>query len=88
MKDKMQDLVLRLSNVGTIIAICSAILFILNNCGLIVDSEKIMNVITALCSIGVLLGILNNPKSSGIYLPFINGIDKEDEEDKGGDING
>ena len=43
MKDKMQDLVLRLSNVGTIIAICSAILFILNNCGLIVDSEKIMN---------------------------------------------
>lgn len=82
MKEKMKDLLLRLSNVGTLIAICSAVLFILNNCGLVVDNEKIMNIITALCSIGVLLGILNNPKTSGIYLPFINGIDKEDEEDK------
>lgn len=80
MKDKMQDLLVRLSNVGTIIAITSAIIFILNNCGIIVDSEKVTNIINGLCSIGVLLGFLNNPQDSGIYLPFIkDNLDKKKE---------
>lgn len=72
MKDKMQDLLVRLSNVGTIIAITSAVIFILNNCGILVDSEKVTNIINAVCSIGVLLGFLNNPETSGLDIPIIN----------------
>lgn len=80
MKDKMQDLFVRLSNVGTIIAITSAVIFILNNCGILVDSDKVINIINGLCSIGVLLGFLNNPQDSGIYLPFIkDNLDKKKE---------
>ena len=71
MKDKLQDLLVRLSNVGTIIALVSAVLFILNSAGVLVDNETIMDIITGLCSIGVILGFLNNPQSSGVYLPFV-----------------
>lgn len=71
MKEKLQDLIKRLSNVGTIIALASAILFILNSAGILVDNETIMNIITGICSIGVILGFLNNPQSSGVYLPFV-----------------
>lgn len=80
MKEKMKDLLVRLSNVGTIIALASVILFILNNCGIIVNNEQVMNIINGLCSIGVLLGFLNNPQDSGIYLPFISdNLDKKKE---------
>ena len=78
MKEKLFDLGKRVSNVGTILALVSAVVFILMQFGITVDSEKVNNVVEAVCSILVLLGILNNPKTSGIYLPFVNGIDKED----------
>lgn len=78
MKEKLIDLGKRVSNVGTILALVSAVVFILMQFGITVDSEKVNNVVEAVCSILVLLGILNNPKTSGIYLPFVNGIDKED----------
>lgn len=78
MKEKLIDLGKRVSNVGTILALVSAVVFILMQFGITVDSEKVNNVVEAVCSILVLLGILNNPKSSGIYLPFVNGIDKEE----------
>lgn len=78
MKEKLIDLGKRVSNVGTILALVSAVVFILMQFGITVDSEKVNNVVEAVCSILVLLGILNNPKTSGIYLPFVNGIDKEE----------
>ena len=78
MKEKLIDLGKRVSNVGTILALVSAVVFILMQFGITVDSDKVNNVVEAVCSILVLLGILNNPKSSGIYLPFVNGIDKEE----------
>ena len=82
MNEKLQDLIKRLSNVGTLIALASVVLFILNNCGILIDNDKIMNIINGLCSIGVLLGFLNNPQDSGIYLPFINdNLDKKEEKE-------
>ena len=78
MKEKLFDLGKRVSNVGTILALVSAVVFILMQFGITVDSEKVNNVVEAVCSILVLLGILNNPKNSGIYLPFVNGVDKEE----------
>lgn len=67
----MQELLKKLSNVGTLIALASAVIFILNSMGILIDSETVMNVIYGLCSIGVLLGILNNPDTDGIDLPFV-----------------
>ena len=78
MKEKLKDLGKRLSNVGTIMSLSAAVIFILMQFGITVDSEKVNNVVEAVCSILVLLGVLNNPKTSGIYLPFVNGIDKEE----------
>ena len=78
MKEKLKDLGKRLSNVGTIMSLSAAVVFILMQFDITVDSEKVNSVVEAVCSILVLLGVLNNPKASGIYLPFVNGIDKED----------
>ena len=78
MKEKLKDLGKRLSNVGTIMSLSAAVVFILMQFGITVDSEKVNNVVEAVCSILVLLGVLNNPKASGLYLPFVNGIDKEE----------
>ena len=78
MSEKLKDLGKRLSNVGTIVSIAAAITYILVELGEPIDSAKVNNIVEAVCSIGVLLGILNNPKASGIYLPFVNGIDKEE----------
>lgn len=82
MNERMQELLKKLSNVGTLIALASAVLFILNSMGVLVDSETVMNVIYGLCSIGVLLGILNNPDTDGIDLPFVKS--KQLKNGKGG----
>lgn len=61
----------RLTNVGTIISLVSIIAVILLQFGVIdaAMSETIKTVVYLLCGAGVLLGVLNNPKGSGIYLP-------------------
>lgn len=64
--NKLKELIKRLSNTGTIIAIAGAIIIILNNCGVIVDSDKVMYIINALCGIGVAVGVLNNPTTKGL----------------------
>ena len=63
---KIKEILKRLSNTGTIIAIAGAIILILNNVGIIVDNTKAMYIINALCGIGVALGVLNNPTSKGL----------------------
>lgn len=66
MKEWFKEVLKRLSNTGTIIAIAGAIIIILNQVGIIVDSEKVMYVINAVCGIGVALGVLNNPTTKGL----------------------
>lgn len=63
----------RITNVGTIISLASIIVVILLQFGFIdaAMSETIKTVIYLVCGAGVLLGILNNPKGSGIYLPGV-----------------
>lgn len=88
MNEKMQELVKRLSNVGTIIALVSAVLFILSSAGVVVAGEMVMNVVYGLCSIGVLLGILNNPQTDGVYLPFVKQDGNPDVSNKPEDNGG
>jgi uncharacterized membrane protein len=62
----------RLKNPGTIITIVSAALLIASNCGLEVDNEAIMTCVKAACTIGITLGVLNDPSTPGLDLPFYN----------------
>ncbi len=50
----------KLTNTATVISIASMVILILTTVGVQVDNEAVMTVIKALCSIGVLLGIMNN----------------------------
>lgn len=72
----------RFQNVGTILAIVGAIGLILQQFGYKVDMEWLNNTATAICSLLVLLGIANNPQSSGIDIPMVKKSNKDEEEPK------
>lgn len=60
----------RLKNTGTIVAIGSAAVMIATNLGFDIDSEKVLYIINTICSVGVALGVLNNPTTSGLDNPM------------------
>ena len=72
----------RFQNVGTILAIVGAIGLIPEQFDYKVDMEWLNNTATAICSLLVLLGIANNPQSSGIDLPMVKKSNKDEEEPK------
>ena len=57
----------RLKNPATIIGLTGYLLTILSSLGFIIDNDNIMTVVQSICEKCVLLGILNNPDTSGIY---------------------
>lgn len=59
----------RLKNPATIIGISGYILTIFSTLGFSINNDAIMTIIQSICAICVLLGILNNPDTSGIDLP-------------------
>ena len=59
----------RLKNPATIIGITGYTLTILSNLGFNIDNDAVLAVVNSLCAICVLLGLLNNPETSGIDLP-------------------
>lgn len=65
----MKKYLKRFKNPATIIGIIGYILTIFSTIGIKVDSETVMTVIQSICAICVLLGIMNNPDTSGIDLP-------------------
>lgn len=69
MKNK-NEIVSRLKNTGTIVAIASATIMIATNLGFDIDSEKILYIINTICSVGVALGVLNNPTTPGVDNPI------------------
>lgn len=60
----------RLKNTGTIVAIASASVMIATNLGFDIDSEKVLFIINSICSVGVALGVLNNPTVPGLDNPI------------------
>lgn len=56
----MERIFKKVTNTKTIIGITSSIILILTSLGVEVDNEQIMTVIKALCTIGILLGIMND----------------------------
>lgn len=59
----------KINNVGSILAIASLIIVILTANHINVDGNRIMDTVKSVCSILVILGILNNPTTTGLDLP-------------------
>lgn len=66
----MKKYLSRLRNPATIIGIFGYILTILTTLGIVIDNEMIMTIVQSICAICVLLGILNNPETTGIDFPI------------------
>lgn len=59
----------RLKNPGVIMAIVGYVIVILLNCGIEVDNAAVTNIANAVCSIMVVLGVMNNSDTDGVDLP-------------------
>lgn len=59
----------RLKNPGTIITVVSLVLLILTTNGVEIDNERVMTTVKAICALGVVVGLLNNPDTPGLDLP-------------------
>ena len=66
---KTKQYLKRLKNPATIIGIASYILIMLSEFDIQIDNERVMIVVKCLAGIFILLGILNNPETSGIDIP-------------------
>ena len=73
---KVKEILERLKNTGTIVAIASAVVMIVGNLGFNVDGDKVMYIVDALCGVGVALGVINNPTTPGL-----DGVSKKDKEE-------
>ena len=72
MKQIFKSLVTRLNNKGTIVSLAALIVSLLCKFGLNIDSEKILTIVQTICSILILLGLLNDPTDSTKgYIPGI-----------------
>ena len=72
MKQIFKSLVTRLNNKGTIVSLAALIVSLLCQFGLTVDSEKILTIVQTICSILILLGLLNDPTDSTKgYIPGV-----------------
>lgn len=65
----MKNLLKRLRNPGTIVAIVGTAGLLLTQFGIKIDLEWLDSTVKIACSLGVLLGILNNPQTPGIDNP-------------------
>ena len=71
----------RLNNKGTIIALASLVVSLLVQFGLDIDSDKIIGIVQTICSILIILGVLNDPvDNTSAYIPGV--VDKLKKEDE------
>ena len=80
MKKILKSIVTRLNNKGTILSLAALVVSLLCQFGLNIDSEKILGIVQTICSILILLGLLNDPtENTKAYIPGVSDklIDKE-----------
>ena len=76
----IKSLLQRLNNKGTIISLTALVVSLLCQFGLDINSEKVLGIVQTICSILILLGILNDTTDSKeMYIPGIKDklVDKE-----------
>ena len=77
----MKSIINRLNNRGTIISLVALIVSLLMQFGMDIDSEKIIGIVQTICSILILLGVMNNPvDNTKMYIPSLS--DKLAEKNK------
>ena len=82
MKQIFKSLATRLNNKGTIVSLAALIVSLLCQFGLNIDSEKILTIVQTICSILIILGLLNDPTDSTKgYIPGVSDklVNKEDK---------
>ena len=76
----LKSILKRLNNKGTIISLAALIVSLLVQFGLNIDSDKVIGIVQTVCSILILLGLLNDPtENSTGYIPGV--YDKLKEQD-------
>lgn len=76
----LKSILTRLNNKGTIISLAALIVSLLCQFGLNIDSDRILGIVQTICSILILLGLLNDPtENTKAYIPGVSDklIDKE-----------
>ena len=63
----------KINNTGSILSIASLVILILTTNGVHLDGSKIMVTTKSICSILLVLGVLNNPHTKGLDMPGIKG---------------
>ena len=77
----MKSIINRLNNRGTIISLAALVVSLLLQFGFNIDSEKIIGIVQTICSILILLGVMNNPiDNTKMYIPALS--DKLTEKNK------
>ena len=72
MKKTLKSIVARLNNKGTIISLVALIVSLLVQFGLDIDSDKVIEIVQTICSILILLGLLNDPtENTKAYIPGV-----------------
>ena len=68
----IKSILKRLNNKGTIISLAALIVSLLVQFGLNIDSDKVIGIVQTVCSILILLGLLNDPtENSTGYIPGV-----------------
>ena len=72
MNKTLKSILTRLNNKGTIVALAALITSLVIQFGFNIDSEKILGIVNTICSILILLGVLNDPtENTKAYIPGI-----------------
>lgn len=72
MKNVLKSILTRLNNKGTILSLAALVVSLLIQFGLEIDSEKVVGIINTICSILIILGLLNDPtQNTKAYIPGI-----------------
>ena len=68
----IKSIINRLNNRGTIISLVALVVSLLMQFGMNIDSEKILGIVQTICSILILLGVMNNPiDNTKMYIPAL-----------------
>nr|DAU04153.1 MAG TPA: holin [Caudoviricetes sp.] len=72
MNNIIKSLLTRLNNKGTLIALAGLIVSLLVQFGVDIDSEKVISIVQTICSILIILGVLNDPiEGVSGYIPGV-----------------
>ena len=80
--ETLKSILKRLNNKGTIVSLAALIVSLLCQFGLNIDSEKVLTIVQTICSILIILGLLNDPtETTKAYIPGISDklVNKGDE---------